>query len=414
MISSRTEPTSTEALRGAPHTPLRAGTGAPRQSRASAALDAAFAAALRRGEETGSYEARPGWMPCGAVPSSQVWPRAVEEGVSGLGSLFVNLRRVEDPAGLAKATAKGVAAALELEPDQLEEFLCGIFSSEGWVPVDRVLERIDALDCVPGPHADLNFDTDYFASLADAAWRCRAARDRCVPPIPIFAMPKSGSVFVNRVLCELFDLPDGIASVEHAVGLRPWISFLGRFPISLHDHMWPSAKNLDLLQAAGVRQVGIQIRDPRQLIISRIHHALKYGDYGCDQLVGLYQEAGVDAVLQYVIDTELARHAEWLRLWRAARSRNIRIVILKYEDFIKDKVGFFLHMFEQFGIADRTLPDLRNLQATIDALDEVAKRDGAYNYRNGAVDEWRDVLSAAQQKRAEDAVSGRFDGLYDF
>ncbi|NIR61084.1 MAG: hypothetical protein GWO02_17070, partial [Gammaproteobacteria bacterium] len=57
-------------------------------------------------------------------------------------------------------------------------------------------------------------DKHYFF-LTDALRRAIDAGERGVAPIPVIAMPKTGSAFITTVLARVLDVPVGVASLQH-------------------------------------------------------------------------------------------------------------------------------------------------------------------------------------------------------
>ena len=333
------------------------------------------------------------------------WHRAVEESLDWLMSERVQFGRVDDPSKVARTYATQIAGAIEIEQAPLEDLLSAMLSIRGARTAAWLLESIDAVECLPGIDGILNCDAlSFCVRVAEAASAGRAARDRGIPATPIFAMAKSASSFVTTALQSLLDVPRGVASVDHRLGMRPWISFIGRFPISLHDHMHPSPGNLALLETAGVGRVALQIRDPRQLVISNIHHAVNVG--GDQELLIKFRDAGPQAALDYMIGKMIPGLRDWILLWRAS---DVDVIECKFEDFFVNRYGFFRRLLEFFDIPPRYYS---KISSVVDSMEIFARNEGQYNFRLGKLDEWREVFSRRQMRMIEDLSAGAFEKSY--
>jgi hypothetical protein len=385
-------------------------------SQPDAALSGALAAKLRQDKdqmraanrkraephETAAADTCPD---TGICDDSHPWQRAVEEDLRWLMSERIQFGQVDDPLKVARTYATRIAGALEIERAPLEDLLSEMLSIQGPRTAAWLLERIDTIECLPGLDQILNCDAMSFCVLvAEVASSSRAARDRGIPVTPIFAMPKSASSFVTETLRTLLDVPVGVTSVAHRLGMRPWISFIARFPISLHDHMYPTPGNLALLETAGVGRVALQIRDPSQLVISNIHHAVKVG--GDQELLIKFRDAGPQAALDYMINRMIPGLRNWLLLWRASE---IEVIELKFEDFFVNRYGFFRRLLDFFDVP---VQYHSKISGVIDSMEIFARHEGQYNFRLGKLDEWRDVFSRRQLRMIEELSAGAFEKQY--
>ena len=341
----------------------------------------------------------------GICDDGHQWHRAVEESLDWLMSERVQFSPVDNPSEVARTYATQIAGTLEIEREPLEDLLSEIVSIRGPRTAAWLLERIDAVECLPGIDGILDCDAlSFCAEVAAAASVGRAAGDGGIPATPIFAMAKSASSFVTTALQSLLEVPRGVASVDHRLGMRPWISFIGRFPISLHDHMYPSAGNLALLEAAGVGKVALQIRDPRQLVVSNIHHAVRVG--GDQELLIKFRDAGPQAAFDYMIRKMIPGLRDWLLLWR---SSSIEVIEIKFEEFVVNRYGFFRRLLDFFDVPAEYCS---KISGVIDSMEIFARDEGQYNFRLGKLDEWRNVFSRRQLRMIEELSAGVFEKPY--
>jgi len=291
--------------------------------------------------------------------------------------------------------AKQIARLFQVPIGTATEF-CGTVLTMG--STARVRDLIQAL--VPlGVHAGW----PYFGIRPPAAllgFVCNAkqqslkAIDSGIPAMPVFAMPKSGSSFSSVVLQNALAVQTGVVSLGHLTAYRPWVEYLARYPMVLHDHMQPRPFNLSELARAGVGRVAIQVRDPRQLVISLARHSEDNGG------------KNMSAVPQ------VSRgYANWLRGWRREAAKlGIQVHIVRYEDMVADYSAFFSSILDFFG-APPVVYD--NLPKALDRAKEQLSQS-RLNYRKGRTDEWKETLTPEQIAQVESLSAVAFEGVYSF
>ncbi len=310
-----------------------------------------------------------------------------------------NYSPAPEPRLTAKSQSKLIADAVEIEAAPIEEFLYNLYTPTGPINCGDIISWIDTLGVLPGYpglHSD-NFDPNVFSAwVVDAAVRGRTARDRGVPPMPIFAFMKSASAFITMTMAHLTDVPSGVVALGHCIGLRPWVSFSGRFPIAFTDPFVHSEKNFRLLVETGITNVVLHVRDPRQVVLSIAH----YDD-----------PARPTRLIDNYIEVVIPLYRDWLMCWLTRASRSgIRVLLTTYESFVENEADFFHSILEYFN-AGRFLHD--RVSESVRTIKELAEQ-GHANFRNGTIDEWKDVLSASQIRNINKNCSGTFATLYGF
>jgi hypothetical protein len=189
------------------------------------------------------------------------------------------LHPVAEPRARARHCADTVADALQLEREPLERWFLDLLAARVSMTLRDLLTRMDEIGCLPGADYLVHglpaggFNTTWFCNfIADAAVRGRAARDRGVPPMPVFAYGKTGSSWLTAALSELMDVPKGVISLNYHAAVRAWVCFLSRYPFSIHDHLWPTESALRFLTEHGIARVAVHVRDPRQVLLSLVYH----------------------------------------------------------------------------------------------------------------------------------------------
>ena len=322
----------------------------------------------------------------------------------------LNLIRRSGAAERAHTLAATVANALQIDRDLLEMLLRDVLAATLPESVGDLLERLQEIECLPGFPGMENFDAERFCGfLCDAVTRSAAARDKGAPPTPIFAYPKSASAFVAEVMADVVDVPVGVATFQHWMGVRPWAAFAARYPFVVQEHCAPTDENIDLLHGAGCRKLVLHMRDPRQVVVSSAHHVMRVD--APERLKNQYAGLTFDGVTDRLIDRYVSTQRFWLERWRSKSSaRGIDVLFTTFERLSTDRVGFFAEILEFFGAPSAFHERLPRSQERVLAV----MRPGNLHFRSGLRDEWRSVLSPSQIRRIEEKAGGAFAGIYDF
>jgi hypothetical protein len=231
--------------------------------------------------------------------------------------------------------------------------------------------------------------------LCEVRARSSAASRDGIPPMPIFALAKSASSYSSAVMQDVMRVPAGVVSIDHLVAYEPWAQYVAQFPMPLHDHMPPEPRNLQILLEAGVRRVVVQVRDPRQLVVSAARHATEHGQQGYTSHQSVRR-----------VSTHMAR---WVDGWRVeAQASGIAVHVVRFEDMVVTGKMTFGEILEFFGappLAHDRLPE---------ALAHAEARRPRLNYRVGRPDEWKEVLTREHISLVETACGAAFGDLYSF
>lgn len=224
------------------------------------------------------------------------------------------------------------------------------------------------------------------------------------PGIYLITVPKSGSVFLMNTFLRGLDLrfiqtasrvymPEDMAIYQHLEQLGQgggWIS-----QEHLPAHKW----NLYVLERLLDRWI-VHVRDPRQAMLSWTHHCDDYHRQGLLRYVEMYLPEPVEAYfawsLEHKLDWQIEHYlplvinfiADWLQVSQSPQYAG-RILLTQYEDFIQDNDAFIKRILDFYGIPEEHFH-----------FPKMKRRQGAYHYRQGRADEWREVFSAVQVEKA--------------
>lgn len=236
---------------------------------------------------------------------------------------------------------------------------------------------------------------------------------RPVPFIMLNTLPKSGSIFLRESLVRGLGIPAREISC-------------GYFPMDLADlrklsdaaagntvaqaHLDPNPTNLRLLKEH-TSGVVLHLRDPRQALLSWVHHVKSYADAGRlhQTMVTPPPPPALMAMnLTSIIDWHLVHHfpnmLDWMERWLAhvESGAGPQVLVSHYQDFHADAHGSICRILDFYEIPRWAYhsPEI--------------PRDRSTHFRKGELEEWREVFNSAQQKICAELMAGypRVNRLY--
>jgi Sulfotransferase domain len=238
----------------------------------------------------------------------------------------------------------------------------------------------------------------------------RLVRQIATPPMLLVALPRSGSVFLYHALTYGLN-KHGTGQIS--AGAFPRIgacyeslAFLKRVNATAHTHLAPSRANLiELGPRLKLEHLHVHVRDPRQAMVSWFHFMPGVVQQE-DVAQGLhynvpsdYFEWSTERQIDWQIDNWLRWEIEWIDGWLRASDEpwfKTKIFYTTFEDMVREPEPFFARILEFYGID----PGL------FEAPQKPRSR-GDRNFRKGALDEWRALLTPAQIERASAMIPER-------
>jgi Flp pilus assembly protein TadD len=271
------------------------------------------------------------------------------------------------------------------------------FLAQGWRTLGAAQAQLGRLEEARDAYERAAATEPLSADLMDAQ---KVACERGVPPIVLVAAQKSASEYIRDVLLRALDVrlcyPD--LGTHPRNRLIPTAARqMARGGLLARLHLDGSPENLDALRHAGIERVFVHLRDPRQTTLSWVHHLNRIPQAQFDRFRNYYLPAVPAAFrgwqlavqLQWATEHYFPAAAEVVRGWLAAPATSgLRIEISCFERFAEDPAGYLRRMLEFYGC-----PDVR-LDEALSAIDARARP----NFRLGHKDEWRTVLTPAQQR----------------
>ena len=272
---------------------------------------------------------------------------------------------------------------------------------------DRVEEAESHLPDLYLPLNPLRVDRDTFAQ------RRAAGQAAGLPPVVFNTIPKSASESIWNRLAEGL----GMGQCHLSIGLFPnclavpyRVNEVAGGGISSKEHLAPCPFNVATLRAAGIERLLVHLRDPRQTTLSWAHFVRD--DISKTMLGPLWRQscppapvlnAGFDAILDWCIDHYLPRVVDFMTGWTALaedRDAGLAVDFQTFEAFRADPDAYFGRVLDVYGLD-------RNTHA-------VAREAEDVHLRKGAVDEWREVFTPAQKKKAAAALGAPLRDRFDW
>jgi hypothetical protein len=242
-------------------------------------------------------------------------------------------------------------------------------------------------------------------SMATRRWPINSIKP--IPSILLNTMPKSGSVFVQRTLSTLLKVDQKY--IGNCYALTDQINVRDAEAISQgnfvsQNHLAPSKENLQILRHFGLKMV-LHLRDPRQALLSWVHHLDWITDGNDTSPWLLYFEPRTPLgyfnwpfheKVDWQIENFLPQLVHWTERWvQIADSGVFPVLITQYRDLQANEKAFFESILAFYGLETDYVPA------------KLPRTMSETHYRLADPTEWSRVLTPAQTVKATDAISSR-------
>jgi hypothetical protein len=201
------------------------------------------------------------------------------------------------------------------------------------------------------------------------------------------AQSKSASVTIDNIFSSGFGLPTVVYSIATAEVVESWARDFARGGACYTTHLYPRERNILRLKRAGLQKIIVHVRDPRQGILSLIHHIMQRDTYLHLRQNG-FAERTIDEQLEDLLQVYLRRIA-WLQGWLEAENE-LGILFSTFEDFVQSRDEFVARYLAYYGGPTEYFCSEAGL---------TMHKGIDYHFRAGEIDEWRKVFSPGNVKR---------------
>lgn len=251
-------------------------------------------------------------------------------------------------------------------------------------------------------------------------------RETPLPPVLLIALPKSGSIYLQRAVRRTLRVPVHHIAAAGMSGASFRHADLCRFEqgnVVCREHLQPRAFTLKVLARHGVKRAVLHLRDPRAAIVSWTRHmdrlltsrGLRSVELSCETAVpDAYQHWGFERRLDWQVENKMPSFVRWIEDWLklVAGSRDVEFLVTDYAELCEDGRGLVARILDFNGIDYRpdwiSMPSTRFGKNNIFSIIEARQPTGAKR-----VPPWisfmpPEILRAANA-RLPDVLVDRFD-----
>jgi Sulfotransferase domain len=235
-------------------------------------------------------------------------------------------------------------------------------------------------------HPNINLLCDDDPAEVDRVRQLREVNiQRGLPSVAVVAQGKSASVAIGNIFSSGFNLPCFAYSLNTAEVIESWARDFARGGAAYTTHLRPYKRNISRFKRAGVRKIVVQVRDPRQRLLSLIHHVLRYDDAAVSSgFAALTIDEQAEALMEFYLQS-----IDWIEGWVDAE-KELDILFSTFEDFVRDRDAFVQRYLDFYGGP----MEYFRLEHAINIHDGVD-----YHFRSGQIDEWKQVFSPERAER---------------
>jgi Sulfotransferase domain len=226
-----------------------------------------------------------------------------------------------------------------------------------------------------------------------------------LPSILINTMPKSGSIYLSRMVASSLGIEFSLKPLAHGFFATYFMipDALERFSggdVLRQEHFDASPINLTLC-GRNIDRLVLHVRDPRQAMLSWTHHVnrlLKLHPNGINFTIHQppddFLDWPFDDQLDWHIDRHLVSLVAWLRQWLMVdqTKSSLKILWTTYDELVNDERVLFDRILEFHQIPPDRF-DFRPPEKTMQV-----------HFRAGQPDEWQSALTAEQKKRCANTI----------
>jgi hypothetical protein len=236
-----------------------------------------------------------------------------------------------------------------------------------------------ALADFPDVHLLVNHDPDVVRQMLDLRESHIA---NGLSSIVLVTQGKAASVSVASIFNSGFNLPSFAYSLGPLQVIESWAKDYARGGASYTTHLEPEANNLHRLKRAGLQKVIVHVRDPRQSLLSMIHHISSYPDQIPVLAQSEFPKLDVSRQISRLFPFYISL-ISWIQGWMNAQA-DLDILYSTFEDFTRDRKAF-TERYLEFYAGNRKHFSWENATTQHPGTD--------YHFRAGFRDEWRTAFS---------------------
>jgi len=206
--------------------------------------------------------------------------------------------------------------------------------------------------------------------------------DKGLPSIVLVSQGKSGSVTVANIFNSGFGLPSVSYALTHTRVVDSWARDFARGGACHTTHLEPNEQQMMRLRSGGIHRVIVHVRDPRQVLVSLVHHFEKYPEQLAVQRE--YSKEGNTIGAKAMLALPQYQSAiRWIERW-INMEKHIAVHFSTFESMVSEWDRFVDRYINFYGGYSKYFSK-KDAETRHDSLD--------YHFRSGRADEWREVFS---------------------
>lgn len=246
----------------------------------------------------------------------------------------------------------------------------------------RASEVVATLDGLLTEHPNMHLLVDYDPDLIHTFTALRDSNIRKgLPSIILVTQAKSASISVGNIFHLGFNLPSFVYSLANIEVIQNWVCDYARGGACYVTHLDPSERNTDRIRRAGIDRVIVHVRDPRQSLLSMIHHVSRYQDDLPQLSKNGFNTGSMSAQIAELMNSYIS-WIQWIQGWMDAENR-LTVLFSTFEDFVRDRAAFIKRYVEFYGVSGEHF----SFESATRTYEEVD-----HHFRTGLIDEWREVF----------------------
>jgi hypothetical protein len=206
-----------------------------------------------------------------------------------------------------------------------------------------------------------------------------------LPSIVVVTQGKSASNPVANIFNSGFELPSFAYSLGPLVVIESFARDFARGGACYSTHLEPTQENIRRLKAAGIEKVIVHVRDPRQSLLSMLHHVIRYPGEMPELVRSEFSKRPIADRIDQMLGFYFSR-LNWIQGWVDAESE-LNVMFSTFEDFVRDRPAFTRRYLEFYGGHEEHF-----------SWENAMNAGGDDRFRAGRIDEWREAFPS---KRAE-------------
>jgi hypothetical protein len=190
-------------------------------------------------------------------------------------------------------------------------------------------------------------------------------REPSLPPVLLVALPKSGSIYLQRALRRTLRVQTHHIGAAGMTGSTFGHYDLLRFErgnVVSREHLQPRAFSLAILAAHSIRKIVLHVRDPRAAIVSWTRHmdrvlenrGLRSVELSCELIMPeAYRDWSFEQRLSWQVENKMPGFVRWIEDWLqlVETSRDVKFLVTDFRALRDDASGLVARILDFYEIA---------------------------------------------------------------